>query len=214
MGGSLDDLALKDYRDTLDPASAQVQLLSYGGQTGTDPLATWLDDDVLYEGGPAGALRQPTFLGNHDAGRFAMFLKAANPRIDPEELLQRDMLGHAMLLSLRGVPVIYSGDEQGFAGHGGDQALRVGMARTGEQRGGLAVEAGDRALVGQVAPAPDPLHQGRDQRIGPVAERTGGAFDPVADRPADRRIVAQRARDGGRRQAERLPDRPHRNGNA
>ena len=36
IGGSLDDLALKDYRDTLDPASAKVQLLSYGGQTGTD----------------------------------------------------------------------------------------------------------------------------------------------------------------------------------
>jgi glycosidase len=44
-----------------------------------------------------------------------------------DELLQRDMLGHAMLLTLRGVPTIYSGDEQGFVGKGGDQAARQDM---------------------------------------------------------------------------------------
>jgi glycosidase len=32
-----------------------------------------------------------------------------------------------MLLTLRGVPVIYSGDEQGFTGDGGDQAAREDM---------------------------------------------------------------------------------------
>jgi len=37
------------------------------------------------------------------------------------------MLGHAMLLTLRGVPTIYSGDEQGFVGKGGDQAARQDM---------------------------------------------------------------------------------------
>ena len=30
----------------------------------------------LYEGGAAGALQLPTFLGNHDAGRFAMLVRA------------------------------------------------------------------------------------------------------------------------------------------
>jgi glycosidase len=44
-----------------------------------------------------------------------------------EELLKRDMLGHAMLLTLRGVPTIYSGDEQGFVGKGGDQDARQDM---------------------------------------------------------------------------------------
>ena len=37
------------------------------------------------------------------------------------------MLAHAMLLTLRGVPTIYYGDEQGFAGKGGDQAARQDM---------------------------------------------------------------------------------------
>ena len=40
---------------------------------------------------------------------------------------KRDMLGHAMLLTLRGVPTIYSGDEQGFVGKGGDQDARQDM---------------------------------------------------------------------------------------
>jgi len=97
------------------------------GTKGSDILARWLDDDALYEGGVKGALIQPTFLGNHDAGRFAMFLKQFNPTADAEELLARDMLGHAMLLTLRGVPVIYYGDEQGMIGHGGDQLARQDM---------------------------------------------------------------------------------------
>ena len=37
------------------------------------------------------------------------------------------MLAHAMLLTLRGVPTIYSGDEQGFVGKGGDQDARQDM---------------------------------------------------------------------------------------
>jgi glycosidase len=78
----------------------------------------------LYEGGAKGALRLPTFLGNHDAGRFGMFLRKGLPKAQPGEILRRDKLGHAMLLTLRGVPTIYSGDEQGFAGKGGDQDAR------------------------------------------------------------------------------------------
>jgi glycosidase len=49
------------------------------------------------------------------------------PKASPEEQLKRDMLAHAMLLTLRGVPTIYYGDEQGFAGKGGDQAARQDM---------------------------------------------------------------------------------------
>ncbi|MCC6926550.1 alpha-amylase family glycosyl hydrolase [Novosphingobium sp.] len=106
-------------------AVAAVQAAS--GARGSDLLARWVDDDVLYEGGARGALIQPTFLGNHDAGRFAMFLKQLNPKADAEELLARDMLGHAMLLTLRGVPVIYYGEEQGMIGHGGDQLARQSL---------------------------------------------------------------------------------------
>lgn len=80
--------------------------------------------DPLYAGGPDAALQLPTFLGNHDAGRFAHFVRAQNPDASPEELLRRTILGHAMLMTLRGVPTIYSGDEQGFVGKGGDQDAR------------------------------------------------------------------------------------------
>ena len=44
-----------------------------------------------------------------------------------EELLARVMLGHAMMLTLRGVPTIYSGDEQGFVSDGNDQLAREDM---------------------------------------------------------------------------------------
>jgi glycosidase len=37
------------------------------------------------------------------------------------------MLANAMLLTLRGVPTIYFGDEQGFVGKGGDQDSRQDM---------------------------------------------------------------------------------------
>jgi len=94
------------------------------GTSGTDELAKLFRADPLYEAGVAGARRLPTFLGNHDAGRFPLLLKHFMPKVSDSELLQRDMLGHAMLLTLRGVPTIYSGDEQGFVGKGGDQDAR------------------------------------------------------------------------------------------
>lgn len=83
--------------------------------------------DPIYEGGEAGAGQLPTFLGNHDMGRFAMFLKKKLPNASDDELLKRVILGHAMLLTLRGVPTIYYGDEQGFDGPGGDQLSREDM---------------------------------------------------------------------------------------
>src|SRR5262249_45197682 len=40
---------------------------------------------------------------------------------------KRVLLAHAMLLTLRGVPVLYYGDEQGFAGNGVDKEARQDM---------------------------------------------------------------------------------------
>ena len=97
------------------------------GTSGTDELEKLFRADPLYEGGAEGALRLPTFIGNHDAGRFPMLLRMFAPKLSGEELLRRDMLGHAMLLTLRGVPTIYYGDEQGFVGKGGDQDSRQDM---------------------------------------------------------------------------------------
>jgi glycosidase len=101
---------------------AMVETVS--GKNGTDELEKLFRADPLYEGGAPAALRLPTFLGNHDAGRFPMLVRHFLPKVDDSELLRRSMLGHAMLLTLRGVPTIYSGDEQGLVGKGGDQDSR------------------------------------------------------------------------------------------
>ena len=98
-----------------------------GQDKGTVVLARMFDGDVLYRGGEKAALNLPTFLGNHDMGRFASLIEEDKPGISQQELLQRVELGHAMLLTLRGAPVIYYGDEQGFPGSGGDQLAREDM---------------------------------------------------------------------------------------
>ena len=93
----------------------------------TDTLSRLFQMDALYEGGDATARKLPTFLGNHDMGRFAHFVRQANPEASDEEVLKRTILGHAMLFLSRGMPTIYYGDEQGFAGDGGDQDAREDM---------------------------------------------------------------------------------------
>jgi glycosidase len=97
------------------------------GSVGTERLAELFADDALYEGGAAGALQLPTFISNHDRGRFGYFVRKAKPGATDDEVLRRVTLGYAMLMTLRGVPVIYYGDEQGFAGAGGDQDARADM---------------------------------------------------------------------------------------
>lgn len=97
------------------------------GNAGTIALARLFEDDPLYEGGEAQALQLPTFVSNHDAGRFAWYVRTAFPQAGDEEVLKRVTLAHAMLFTLRGVPTVYYGDEQGFAGIGGDQSSRQDM---------------------------------------------------------------------------------------
>lgn len=86
------------------------------GETGTARLAELFADDVLYAGGPAAALELPTFISNHDDGRFAYLVHRQKPDAAPAEVLRRVTLAYAMLYTLRGVPVLYYGDEQGFSG--------------------------------------------------------------------------------------------------
>jgi glycosidase len=97
------------------------------GVAGTDALAALFAEDALYEGGEAAALRLPTFISNHDQGRYGYFLFKNLPNISDREALQRTELAYAMLFTLRGVPVIYYGDEQGFAGVGDDMGARQDM---------------------------------------------------------------------------------------
>lgn len=130
------------------------------GTAGTDELAKLFRSDPLYEGGAEAALRLPTFLGNHDAGRFPMLVKHFAPKASNDELLKRDLLGHAMLLTLRGVPTIYSGDEQGFVGKGGDQDARQDMFASLVASYNEDALLGTRATTAQASFNPDhPLYR-------------------------------------------------------
>lgn len=114
----------------LDFAFAAAVRATVAGNAGTDKLARLFADDVLYEGGEQAALQLPTFISNHDAGRFAYYVRKALPQASDDEVLKRVLLAHAMMFTLRGVPVVYYGDEQGFTGVGGDQDARQDMMRS------------------------------------------------------------------------------------
>lgn len=111
----------------LDFAFREAVLATVAGHEGTDTFERLFAGDALYEGGAAAALTLPTFISNHDDGRFAFYVRKARPAAGDAEVLRRVMLGNAMLLTLRGVPTVYAGDEQGFAGDGGDQDAREDM---------------------------------------------------------------------------------------
>jgi len=115
------------FPSVLDFAFARAVEETVAGKSGTTVLARLFQDDGLYEGGAPAALRLPTFTGNHDFGRFAWLVQRARPEASGDEVLQRVMLANSMMFFLRGVPVIYYGDEQGFAGHGVDQDSRQDM---------------------------------------------------------------------------------------
>lgn len=102
--------------------AAVIDVVARG--SGTEDLERLFFADALYEGGEAAALRLPTFISNHDAGRFAHFVRKVRGDANDEDALKRVQLAHAMMFTLRGAPVIYAGDEQGFVGDGGDQDAR------------------------------------------------------------------------------------------
>jgi glycosidase len=108
----------------LDFALAAAIRQTVAEDAGTSVLARVFADDALYEGGVQAALQLPTFISNHDMGRFAYFVRKFRPNVPDAEVLARVALAHAMLFTLRGVPVVYYGDEQGFAGIGKDQDAR------------------------------------------------------------------------------------------
>ncbi|EGY02579.1 alpha amylase catalytic region [Nitrospirillum viridazoti Y2] len=110
----------------LDFAFRRAVVDTVAGTKGTDRLALMLDGDALYEGGEDAARQLPTFVSNHDHGRFAYFARRAFPQAGEDEILKRVILANALMFTQRGVPVVYSGDEQGFSG-GEDRAGREDM---------------------------------------------------------------------------------------
>lgn len=96
-------------------------------QTPGENLKRLFAADHVYTDDTKQGRRLPTFLGNHDMGRFAGMLKAEHPDMSDDEMLARLKLANAIMMFSRGVPTIYYGDEQGFVSDGGDQAAREDM---------------------------------------------------------------------------------------
>ncbi len=113
-----------DQYHTLDFAFTWAVVEALSGKNGPEALSRLIANDVLYRDGPSSAKRMPTFLGNHDIARFSTNLRQRMPEISQAELLKRTQLGHALMFTMRGVPTIYSGDEQGFVSDGRDQDAR------------------------------------------------------------------------------------------
>jgi alpha-amylase len=97
------------------------------GSHATTELRDFFVADDWYTDADSNAYQLPTFLGNHDMGRFGRFVTLANPGAGDAERLARVGLGHALMYLSRGNPVVYYGDEQGFTGDGGDQDARQDM---------------------------------------------------------------------------------------
>lgn len=118
------------------------------GKAGPERLARVFAADFVYEGGEATARQLPTFLGNHDMGRIGWFLQKARPGIGDEELLARVTLANAIMLTARGVPTIYYGDEQGFTGDGDYADAREDMFES------QVASYNDNRLIGVSAKGP------------------------------------------------------------
>ncbi|WP_448563369.1 alpha-amylase family glycosyl hydrolase [Thalassotalea ganghwensis] len=78
--------------------------------------------DALYKN----ANQLLNFTGNHDMGRFA-YLLSIQQRFSDQEIAKRFKLATAISYFVRGVPVIYYGDEQGFIGTGDNHNARQDM---------------------------------------------------------------------------------------
>ncbi len=130
-----------DYPDTLDyarrsglpalldfPLQSAIKQLAEGQPPGTawDSVCSVLELDLTYADADSDAYAFPTFVGNHDPmGRIATQLWGRDP--DEESWLHRVHFAYETLYLLRGQPVVYYGDEQGFTGHGGDNLARQDM---------------------------------------------------------------------------------------
>jgi glycosidase len=83
--------------------------------------------DAWYTGPVTNAQLSTTFVSNHDDGRLGYFLKVDNPTASPAQLGEMLLLGQELLLTARGQPVVYYGDEQGMVGLGNDMGAREDM---------------------------------------------------------------------------------------
>ncbi len=111
-----------DMNSVLDFAF-QSQATGFASGNSARGLSQLFASDDLYTTPDSNAHALPTFLGNHDMGRVGYFLKNSDAPV------ARDELAHELMFLSRGQPVVYYGDEQGFAGAGAgnDQSARQSL---------------------------------------------------------------------------------------
>ncbi|MFV2145917.1 pullulanase-type alpha-1,6-glucosidase [Isoptericola sp. G70] len=128
-----------DMSSVLDFAF-QASATSYASGNSARGLASLFASDDRYTTPDTSAAALPTFLGNHDMGRVGFMLASTD---DP---LARDQLAHELMYLTRGQPVVYYGDEQGFAGSGGDKDARQTLFATQvEEYAGQPLVTGETA---------------------------------------------------------------------
>ncbi len=112
---------------TLDFAfySGARDFVSRGGDAAD--LAGIFEGDDWYTDHDSNVQSTTTFLSNHDDGRLGYFIRSDNPGASAALMGDLVLLGHELLLTCRGQPVIYYGDEQGMVGIGNDMGAREDM---------------------------------------------------------------------------------------
>lgn len=145
-----------DMNSVLD-FTFQSQAVSFAAGNSAKNLQSLFAGDDYYTTPDSSATALPTFLGNHDMGRVGHFLQSTGAP------LERDELAHELLFLTRGQPVVYYGDEQGFAGTGGDKDARQSLFAsqvteyqdqqlvTGEQAGSVDRFGTDAPLYEHIA---------------------------------------------------------------
>ncbi|WP_317451844.1 alpha-amylase family glycosyl hydrolase [Microbacterium sp. NIBRBAC000506063] len=112
-----------DMNSVLD-FTFQAEVTGYAGGTNWATALEYLfGGDDYYTTPHSSASALPTFLGNHDMGRIGYLLRGSD---DP---LARSAFAHEIMFLTRGQPVVYYGDEQGFAGAdpGNDKSARQSL---------------------------------------------------------------------------------------
>lgn len=130
--GELARFTLVDGLPAVNDFALQGALVEAIAKDGpTDAVTNVFRGDALYKDGETTARRLVTLTGNHDVSRFARAVMLAHPKAPLDEVLRRVLLAHAVILTARGVPALYYGDEQGFTGVGSvDQDSREDMFAT------------------------------------------------------------------------------------
>ncbi|KAF2412863.1 alpha-1,6-glucosidase [Microbacterium sp. B35-04] len=124
-----DPVKLSPYVRDTDMSSVldftfQSSAVSFASGNSAKGLQSLYAGDDWYTTPDSSATALPTFLGNHDMGRVGYMLQST------PNAFERDLLAHDLMFLGRGQPVVYYGDEQGFAGTGGDKDARQTMFAT------------------------------------------------------------------------------------